>query len=51
MSKHAKDMLAELDKVEALSDFQKAQIEHIINVAYNDGCIDQLHKFMTNNEH
>lgn len=46
MSKDALQMLEELNKIEPLSDFQRKDIERIINVAYNDGRIDEFHKFV-----
>lgn len=44
MSKIALEMLNDLDKVEQLSDFQHQQIIHIINVAFSEGCINEIKK-------
>lgn len=44
MSKIALEMLNDLDKVEQLSDFQRQQMTRIINVAFAEGCINEIKK-------
>lgn len=41
------DLLHLMETVEPLSKFQKAQVENLLNMAYNAGQIDQLRKFVT----
>lgn len=42
------DLLKLMETVEPLSKFQKAQVENLLNMAYNAGQIDQLRKFVNN---
>lgn len=44
MPKTALEMLNDLDNIEQLSDFQRQQMTRIINVAFAEGCIDEIKK-------
>jgi hypothetical protein len=44
MAKTALEMLNDLDNIEQLSDFQRQQMIHIINVAFCEGCINEIKK-------